>query len=264
MGAFTFIARPIQFNRMQPPDESSTANLAPALFVTETMPIPEPTMRAMPEGIAWSIPAPDDQVLPNRLISGEYLHRLDTAVADTLVSAAAGLAGDSRLVCKRSFDGALTVIIATSSAQALVDRLTRAAPGVGAYFTLNPWDALESAMPTLAEAIESRVFWPVLRKMMDEGEDMSQPRRIRLSFVPRPAGSQGARPADWKGIAREAQDIGFEVNQRDVGVDLVAVTVLSSEEVARCATQIALWIERHSVGFDGWEAENLLKRKSAS
>jgi hypothetical protein len=226
------------------------------LFVTEMEPITDALMRAMPQGVAWSIPAPDEHILPNRLIVGDFLNRLDTAVDDSLSKATANLAGDSRIVCKRSFDGALTVVIATANAQALVDAIATAAPGVGAYFTLNPWEALEAATPTLAEAIEARAFWPVLKKMVRDGEDMSKPRQIRLCFIARHSAQPGKGP-NWDGLEREARDIGFSARRHGAGIDLDAVTVLSGDEVNKMAIQVALWIERHNVGFDGWEAQNL-------
>lgn len=258
MGALIPIAQPMQFNRMQPPDEAVVgAALSPALFVCEMEPPPQEHVRAMPQGIAWSIPAPQDQLAPNRLILGDYLGRLDDAVSETLTKAAALLPGPSRVVCKRSFDGALTVVIATQTSQHLVDAIAQIAPGVGAFFTLNPWEALEAATPTLAEAIESRAFWPVLKKMVRDGEDMSQPRQIRLCFIPR-AASVATRMPDWDGLMREAKEIGFTVRRTDQGLDLDALTVLSGEEVNKMAAQVAIWIERFSVGFDGWEAENLI------
>jgi hypothetical protein len=260
MGALRPIAQPMQFNRMQPPDDGQVgARFAPALFVTEMERISEATMRAMPEGVAWSIPAPAEHVVENRLIAGEYLNRLDVAVTDTLGQAAVGLVSDCRVVCKRSFDGALTVVVATGQAQALVDAIATVAPGVGAYFTLNPWEALEAATPTLGEAIEARAFWPVLKKMMGDGEDMSQPRTIRLCFINRQAGATGPAP-DWTRLIREAEALGFTIRRHDGGVDMDAYTVLTGEEVNKIAGQVGAWIERCHVGFDGWEAENLLKQ----
>lgn len=261
MGALTSISQPMQFNRLQPPDEGATASndpVAPALFVTEMEPISSEAMRSMPQGVAWSIPAPAEHILPNRLIVGDYLNRLDVAVTESLAKAAETLHGPSRILCKRSFDGALTVVVATAHAQALVDALAAAAPGVGAYFTLNPWEALEAATPTLSEAIEARAFWPVLKKMVREGEDMSLPRQIRLCFIARQAGQPGPGP-NWDGLEREAREIGFTARRHGAGIDLDAVTVLSGDEVNKMATQVALWIERHNVGFDGWEAQNLNK-----
>lgn len=261
MGALIAIAQPMQFNRLQPPDDGAgSGQMLPALFVTELEPVADSALRAMPQGVAWTIPAPNDQIAPNRLILGDYLNRLDAAVADTVGQAATKLQGDCRIVCKRSFDGALTVVVATAHAQALVDALAAAAPGVGAFFTLNPWEALEAATPTLSEAIESRAFWPVLKRMIGEGEDMTQPRQIKLCFVPREIGA-AARQPDWPTLAREAEQIGFTTQRTPKGgMDLEAVTVLSGDEISRMSGQIALWIERLAVGFDGWEAQNLVNR----
>lgn len=256
MGALTHIAQPMQFNRMQPPDDATNGALSPALFVTEMEPIASDVIASLAQGVAWSIPAPQDQILPNRLILGEYLNKLDAAVADTLAQACAKSPYPVRVVCKRAFDGALTVVMATPHAQHLVDGLAAAAPGVGAFFTLNPWDALEAATPTLAEAIEARAFWPVLKKMLRDGEDLSQPRQIRLCFIPRPGAQQAP---NWQALAAEAREIGFIPKSADAGLDLDAVTVLSPDEVNRMAAQVAIWIERFQIGFDGWEAENLQK-----
>jgi hypothetical protein len=254
MGALTPIAQPMQFNRMQPPDDAANGELAPALFVTEMKPIGQDLIRSLSQGVAWSIPAPADQILPNRLILGEYLNKLDQAVGETLAQACIALPQPARVVCKRAFDGALTVVIATPVAQSLVDAIARIAPGVGAFFTLNPWDALEAATPTLAEAIEARAFWPVLKKMLRDGEDMSEARQIRLCFIPR-TGVQ--TPPDWDALSREAREIGFTPRLNGAGLDLDAATVLSGDEVNKMAQQVAIWIERYRIGFDGWEAENL-------
>lgn len=268
MGAITFIIQPMQFSRLQPPDETMAGGggqYTPALFVTEMQPIPMDQVRAMPEGIAWSIPAPDDQLAPNRLISGDYLSKLDRAVADTLAQATSPLAGPTRILCKRAFDGALTLVIATQHGQSLVDSVSRLAPGVGAFYALNPWEALEAATPTLSEAIEARAFWPVLKQMVAEGEDMTQPRQIRLVFAPRNPAAQGGLatpPESWPALTREAVDIGFTTQATpNGGLHLDAVTVLSSEEVNKMAVQVGLWIERYGVAFEGWEAENLQRQK---